>query len=181
MTANLKWDNRFMSLAKEISTWSRDPSSKIGAIIVNNERRILATGYNGFPRGIADTDERYNDREQKYSLIVHAEMNALTNALYSGVSVKDATLYVWGLPICSDCAKCVIQSGISRVVIANPCFAQEKWKLQWQQKSKPMFEEAGVAITYLDDIEKIQTNQTCLKSKEESFYEYIQSSIKSIF
>ena len=64
-----------MKLAREISTWSKDPSSKIAAVIVNDERRILSTGYNGFPRGIADTEERLNDREQKYPRIVHAEMN----------------------------------------------------------------------------------------------------------
>lgn len=147
---NTKWDCRFMRLAKEISTWSKDPSSKIGAVIVNDDRRILATGYNGFPRGIADTHERYDDREQKYPLIVHGEMNALLNALYSGVSVKDATIYVWGLPVCSECTKSVIQSGISRVVITYPELALEKWKIQWEEKSKPMYKEAGIQLTYLN-------------------------------
>ncbi len=71
---NSKWDKRFMKLAREISTWSKDPSSQIGAVIINDERRILATGYNGFPKGIRDTEERLNDREQKYPMIVHAEM-----------------------------------------------------------------------------------------------------------
>jgi len=73
----LKWDNRFMTMAELISAWSKDPSSQIGAVIVNDERRILATGYNGFPRGIKDTEERLNDRDEKYPRIVHAEMNAL--------------------------------------------------------------------------------------------------------
>lgn len=141
-----KWDVRFMKLAREISFWSKDPSSKIGAVIVNDERRILATGYNGFPRGIEDTEERLNDREQKYPLIVHGEMNALMNALYSGVSVKDATLYVYGLPICSDCTKSVIQSGIKRVVVTPPEIAPEKWKNQWNTLSAPMYAEAGVSI-----------------------------------
>jgi dCMP deaminase len=144
-----KWDIRFMKLAREISSWSKDPSSKIGAVIVNDERRILATGYNGFPRGIEDTEERLNDREQKYPLIVHGEMNALMNALYSGVSVKDATLYVYGLPICSDCSKSVIQSGVKRVVVTPPELAPEKWKDQWNKLSAPMYKEAGVAITKL--------------------------------
>ena len=143
-----KWDNRFMKLAREISTWSKDPSSKIGAVIVNDERRILATGYNGFPRGIADTEERLNDREQKYPRIVHGEMNALMNALYSGVSVKDATIYVWGLPICAECTKSVIQAGIKRVVITPPIHAPEKWQVQWTTMSAQMYTEAGVSITY---------------------------------
>lgn len=140
-----------MKLAREISTWSKDPSTKIGAVIVNDERRILATGYNGFPRGIEDTDERLKDREQKYPLIVHGEMNALMNALYSGVSVKDATLYVWGLPICAECTKNVIQSGIKRVVVPFPEHAPEKWQKQWNELSKPMYEEAGVSITCMHE------------------------------
>jgi dCMP deaminase len=145
-----KWDHRFMRLAREISTWSKDPSSKIGAVVVNNERRILATGYNGFPRGIADTDERLNDREQKYPRIVHGEMNALMNALYSGVSVKDSTIYVYGLPICSECTKSVIQAGIKRVVITYTELAPEKWQNQWNAMSKPMYDEANVYVTYMN-------------------------------
>jgi dCMP deaminase len=148
--SNTKWDTRFMRLAREISTWSHDPSSKIGSVIVNDDRRILATGYNGFPRDIADTEERLNDREQKYSLIIHSEMNSLLNALYNGVSVKNATLYVWGLPVCSECTKSVIQSGIRRVVIARPDLAPEKWRVQWETMSHRMFQEAGVTITYMD-------------------------------
>jgi dCMP deaminase len=147
---NHKWDTRFMRLAREISTWSRDPSSKIGAVLVNDDRRILSTGFNGFPRGIADTEERLNDREKKYPLIVHAELNVLLAALYNGVSVKDSTLYVYGLPICSDCTKSVIQAGIKRVVICEPQYAPEKWQNQWYKQSKPMFEEVGVDITYMD-------------------------------
>ncbi len=147
---NTKWDRRFMRLAKEISTWSKDPSSKIGAVIVNDERRILATGYNGFPRGIEDTEERLNDKEQKYPRIVHAELNALLGALYNGVSVKDATLYVYGLPVCADCTKSVIQSGIKRVVIDMSSLDNEKWAAQWNKLSKPMFEEAQVSITYMN-------------------------------
>jgi dCMP deaminase len=145
-----KWDKRFMKLAREISTWSKDPSSKIAAVIVNDERRILSTGYNGFPRGIADTKERLNDREQKYPRIVHAEMNSLLSALYNGVSVKDATIYVWGLPVCAECTKSVIQSGIKRVVITRPELAPEKWQIQWEEMSKPMYDEAGVSVTYLN-------------------------------
>lgn len=145
-----KWDHRFMRLAREISSWSKDPSSKIGAVIVNDDRRILATGYNGFPRGIEDTVERLNDREQKYPRIVHGEMNALMNALYSGVSVKDATIYVYGLPVCSECTKSVIQAGINRVVVTYTHLAPEKWQNQWNGMSFPMYSEAGVSVTYMN-------------------------------
>ena len=145
-----KWDFRFMEMAQLISRWSKDPSSKIGAVVVNDERRILATGYNGFPRGIDDDQERYFDKEQKYPRIVHAELNALMNALYSGVSVKGGTLYVFGLPICPDCTKSVIQAGIKRVVVPYPIEAPGKWKTLWEEQSKPMFKEAGVIVDYID-------------------------------
>ena len=151
MIINSKWDNRFMKLAREISTWSKDPSTQVGVVIVNDDRRILATGYNGFPRGIDDSEERLNDREQKYPLIVHGEMNALMNSLYSGVSVKGATMYVWGLPVCAECTKNVIQSGIGRVVITYPEHAPEKWREQWNKKSKPMYDEAGVSVSYMNE------------------------------
>jgi dCMP deaminase len=149
-TRELKWDNRFMELAKTISGWSKDPSSKIGAVAVNDERRILATGYNGFPKGIEDSQERLNDREQKYPLIVHAETNALMNALYAGVSLKNATMYVHGLPVCPDCTKLIIQAGIRRIVINKFVMnTPEKWVELWNSKSGPMFKEAGVLVTQL--------------------------------
>ena len=144
-----KWDRRFMEQAKLIASWSKDPSSKIGAVIVNDERRILATGYNGFPRGISDSEERLNNRDEKYPRIIHAEMNALMNALYNGVAVKDATLYVYGLPICPDCTKCVIQAGIKRVVLPNYETAPGNWLKIWNERSLPMFKEARVSVCLL--------------------------------
>jgi dCMP deaminase len=150
LVIDTKWDTRFMRIAREISTWSRDPSSKIGAVIVNDDRRILATGYNGFPRGIADTEERLNDREQKYPRIVHAEMNALLGALYSGVSVKGATLYVYGLPVCPDCTKAVIQAGIKRIVVSpDPYVYTTPWTEKWENFSLQMIKEVGdIGVTY---------------------------------
>ena len=145
----LKWDNRFMDMAEMISTWSKDPSSKIGAVAVNDERRILATGYNGFPKGIADTEERLNNKDEKYPRIIHAEMNALMNALYSGVSLKDATLYVYGLPVCPSCSKCVIQAGVKRVVIPATKTDKGNWQQVWEEQSLPMYKEAGVIVKYI--------------------------------
>lgn len=149
MIIHSKWDHRFMRLAREVSTWSKDPAAQIGAVIIR-DRRILATGYNGFPEGIEDTPERLNDKEQKFPRIIHGEMNALLNALNNGVSVRGSTLYVYGLPICADCTKSVIQSGISRVVIPYAETARMKWFMQWTEVSRPMFEEAGVQITEID-------------------------------
>ena len=148
----LKWDLRFMDIARAVATWSKDPSSQIGAVAVNDERRILATGYNGFPKGIEDTPERLEDRSQKYALIIHAEMNALMNALYSGVTLKGSTLYVYGLPICPSCSKCVIQAGIKRVVIPTPNTDKGNWQEIWETQSLPMFKEAGVIVNYIEEI-----------------------------
>jgi dCMP deaminase len=72
------------------------------------------------------------------------------NNIYNGVSVKDATIYVWGLLVCSECTKSVIQSGIKRVVITCPELAPKKWQIQWKDMSKPMYDEAGVSITYMN-------------------------------
>jgi len=136
------WDKRFLQLSREISTWSKDPSTQVGAVIINEKRRILATGYNGFPRGIYDKQSRLQNRERKYQLVVHAEMNAIYNATYNGVSLEGATLYVWGLPACSECAKGIIQVGIKRVVMAD-INKVEKWQKSFEV-SKALFDEASV-------------------------------------
>lgn len=144
----MKWDKRFINLAREISTWSKDPSTKIGAVIVNDDRRILATGYNGFPRGISDNDWRYQDREEKYKYVVHAEMNAIYNATFNGISLNDSTLYVWGLPVCSECAKGVIQVGIKKIVMPKLDFP-ERWVDSFR-KSRELFSEAGIDWYFLE-------------------------------
>ena len=95
------WGNRYTCLAKEISTWSKDPSTQVGAVVIGNNGEVLSQGYNGFPRGIKDTAARLKDRERKYNLVVHAEMNAIYNAGLNGVSLKGSTLYVYGLPVCN--------------------------------------------------------------------------------
>ena len=142
MSAN--WNNRYLSLAREISAWSKDPSRKIGAIAVGSKGQVLAQGYNGFPRGIADTKERYNDRPTKYKYVVHAEMNCIYNATHNGVSLKGATLYVWGLPVCSECAKGVIQVGIKHVVMPkDEGVIPLKWTKSFLETAE-MFDEVGV-------------------------------------
>jgi len=141
-----KWDMRFLELAKRISTWSKDPSRQIGAIAVKN-RNVIAQGYNGFPRGIAD-NERYNNREIKYKYVVHAEMNCIYNASFNGVSLVDSDFYVHGLPVCSDCAKGIIQVGVANVFMPNqeiPDHWVESWDL-----TRSMFDEAGVKWHFLD-------------------------------
>ena len=112
-----KWDGRFLSLATHISGWSKDPSTKVGCVVVGPDREIRSTGFNGFPRGIADTDERLSDRDLKYPLICHAEENAIMHAARIGLALKDCTAYVtW--PPCTRCARSLIQAGISEVAVS---------------------------------------------------------------
>lgn len=142
-----KWDNRYLDLAKQVATWSKDPSTQIGAVAVGDKGQILATGYNGFPRGIYDSPDRYEDRSVKYKMIVHAEMNCIYNATYNGVSLNNSTLYVYGLPICSECAKGIIQVGISKVVM-KPIRMDERW-IESFELSKILFNEAGVEFNLI--------------------------------
>ena len=141
------WDQRYLELAKHFSTWSKDPSRKIGAVVVSDSGQILSVGYNGFPRGISD-DDRLLDRNRKYELVVHAEMNAIYNATLNGISLRDSNLFVWGLPVCSDCARGVIQVGIKRVVMNATEGHLGHWHDHWE-KTKAMFEEAGVEYQFL--------------------------------
>jgi len=144
-----KWDNRYLALAKEVATWSKDPSTQVGTVTVGAKKEVLSLSFNGFPRGIKVTPERYNHRETKYKFVVHAEMNAIYNATYSGTSLDGATLYIYGLPICSECAKGIIQVGIKKVVIEK-----SKELDNWNESlrlSQEMFSEAGVELIIKDE------------------------------
>ena len=136
-----KWDARWLEIAGVVSTWSKDPSTKIGAIAVK-DKRLVSTGYNGFPRGIQDYDDRWNNREEKYKYVVHAEMNCIYNANYHNQSLKDSTMYIVGLPVCHECAKGIIQAGVIRVV-AEFKDAPLKWARSTEITEK-MFKEAGI-------------------------------------
>ena len=143
-----KWTRRYLDVAKSVSTWSKDPSKQIGAVAVGDKGQILSKGYNGFPRGVKDTDNRYNVREEKYKYVVHGEMNCIYNACNSGVSLNGATLYVTGLPVCSECAKGIIQVGITKVVMEYPKDIPDNWK-ESMILTEQMFDEAGVVcMTY---------------------------------
>lgn len=145
------WGDRYTCLAKEISTWSKDPSTKVGAVVIGNNGEVLSQGYNGFPRGIKDTSQRLKNREKKYNLVVHAEMNAIYNASLNGVSLNGSTLYVYGLPICNECAKGIIQVGIDKVIATRPANYNKEWD-ESIKDAKALFKEAEVE--YLIDVEK---------------------------
>lgn len=135
------WDNWFLGLAEYVSSASKDPSTKVGAVIVDDKRRIVSLGYNGLPVGIEDTSERLENRDLKYKLIIHAERNALLFSSRSDLS--GCTLYTWPFMPCSSCASLIIQSGVSKVVSIksdNP-----RWKEEFSL-SEDLFKEASVPI-----------------------------------
>ena len=143
-----KWDLRFGELAKHISQWSKDPSTKVGCVVVGEDREIRSTGFNGFPRGISDDVERLVNREMKYPLICHAEENAIMHAARIGVSLKGSTAYVtW--PPCSRCARSLIQAGIKEVVYSTEEEVPERWVEDFTI-SCDMLTEAGVTIRSVD-------------------------------
>ena len=118
------WDNRFLDMAKLVSTWSKDPSTKVGAVIVDPSNRLISVGYNGFPKGVTD-NERLLDRDKKYDIIVHAEVNAI---LFSNKTLDGCTMYTSPFQPCPRCAGLIIQSGIRRVVSivnSNPRWVED--------------------------------------------------------
>ena len=139
-----KWDLRFIELARHISEWSKDPSTKVGCVIVGEDREIRSTGFNGFPRGIDDTSERLEDRNQKYPMICHAEENAIMHAARIGVSLKGTMAYVtW--PPCSRCTRSLIQAGVSEVVYPSNVQIPDRWQSDFDIASE-MMSEAGIIV-----------------------------------
>ena len=134
-----KWSERFMHLAEHVATWSKDPSTQVGCVIVDKQNRVVSLGFNGFPRGIKDLVNRYEDKVRIYLFVAHAERNALDNA---PLSVEGCTLYSPLLP-CNECAKSIIQKGITKVVSYEP--TEDRPYLRWDI-TKQMFLEAGVQL-----------------------------------
>ena len=144
------WHDRYMEFAKLYSTFSKDPSRKIGAVAIDPDKRIiLSGGYNGFPRGIIDSPNRYDDRSTKYKYVVHAEMNVIYNATYNGTSLHGSSLYVYGLPVCSECAKGIIQVGIKSVTMMTDCEIPDNWRESYKLTAD-MFAEAGIVCLWVN-------------------------------
>lgn len=140
-----KWDSRFIDIAKEVSSWSKDPSTQVGCVIVNKDKQIVSTGYNGFPKGVSDAPDLYLDRPTKYLKVLHAEVNAV---LQSRENLEGSTVYVTHKP-CSNCMSVLIQSGVGRVVTYQPEEGlAERFKDSFEQSEK-MAEEVGLVIDYI--------------------------------
>ena len=142
------WHRRFLALAQHISDWSRDPGKKVGSVIVRPDKTVASMGFNGFPRGVDDSMERYADRELKLEIVVHAEMNAI---LHAREPLKGYTLYVWPFHPCARCAAAIIQAGIVEIVTVP--WETSNWG-ETIRIARQMFDEAGVKVTILEMEEK---------------------------
>lgn len=151
---NERWDRYFLGLALAASRMSKDPSTRVGSVIVR-DNVLLSTGFNGFPRGIAD-DERLFDRETKLNLVVHGEMNAVLNAARAGRALEGATMYtacqsngaMWGGPPCTRCAVECIQAGIREVVSYPAKLTPSRWHADLAY-AEAILAEAGVIFRSL--------------------------------
>lgn len=137
------WDQRGLALAEFVADWSKDPSTKVGAVIMRPNHSIASIGFNGLPIGVKDTEERLGHRPTKYRMTVHAERNALAFAVESLIGY---TIYTWPFAPCPQCAGDIIQRGIRRAV-APPL--PERLRERWEEDityTMAMFKEAGVVL-----------------------------------
>lgn len=151
-----KWDARFLRLAHEVSTWSKDRSTQVGAVIVGDDKTPGPYGYNGFPRDVDDDAEDRHQRPSKYRWTEHAERNAIYNAARIGMGLKGCTMYVTHVP-CADCARAIVQVGIREVVVDRACLEDQGFNDRWDEDSqvtREMLKEAGVTLRMAEATKK---------------------------
>jgi len=148
MNKKSKWDKRFLNLAVHISTWSKDPSTQTGAVIVRPDKTVCSIGFNGFPKIMPDAPSNYVDREEKYSRIIHCEMNAL---LHAREPVQGYTVYTYPFLSCDRCFVHLVQAGITRFVAPScPEDKRDRWEAAFE-RVKQYARECGVEITIYED------------------------------
>ena len=141
------WNDYFFDLCEVISSKSKDPSTKVGAVIVNSGNSIVSTGYNGFPIGVDDSIESRFERPEKYTWTCHAEENAIAFAARNGISTNGATLYCNRLPCCARCTRLAIQAGIRRFIIL--CDVSDDTLERWKNENtigNKMIDESGASM-----------------------------------
>ena len=144
-----KWDERFMRMTREVSTWSRDPSTRVGAYIAEGNLPV-SHGFNGFPRGTDDNPALYADRDRKYRRVLHAEQNAI---LFAQRRLDGCTIYITHAP-CARCTAQIIQSGITRIVCPNP-WSDGDYMSRWRDdvlETEAMCREANILLEYNNDL-----------------------------
>ncbi len=147
-----RWDGFFLDIALRCAAMSKDPNTRVGAVLVGKGHHILGTGFNGLPRGIQDRPERLNDRETKNRLVVHAEMNAILAAARNGISTDGCLLFlaatddtgaVWGGAPCTRCTVELIQAGIKNVVSYPHKGGDSRWAVD-VTNARMLLAEAGI-------------------------------------
>jgi len=161
-SARSKWHDRWVSMAELVASWSKDPSTKVGAVVVEPGSQVVkSTGWNGFPRGVAETeaalrgeeygdkliDDRWEKRPEKYEWVEHAERNAIYNAARHGISLNGCVMYLnWAPTPCADCARAIIQAGIVAVIGPDKPFTGVGTGVHYDcdDISQTMLREAGI-------------------------------------
>jgi dCMP deaminase len=146
----MNWDEYFINIAEQVKLKSKDNKTQIGVVIVGKDNEIVSTGYNSFARGINDNVNERQERPEKYFWFEHAERNAIYNAARIGVSTLGTTMYMTCGISCADCARAIINSGISKIVLRE---GKGATNIKWQEsaeRSMIMFKEAGVIVEYYD-------------------------------
>lgn len=146
-----QWDQRFLQLARVVGDWSKDRSRRVGCVIVDENRGIRAIGYNGFPYGVDDSRDERHSRPAKYLWTEHAERNAIYQAARTGVPLEGCTLYVPWFP-CMDCARAIVQVGITRLVAFKPDLNDAQWGSHFAAALE-MFKEAGLRVDFINPAE----------------------------
>jgi dCMP deaminase len=141
------WDDYYLSTCKIVATRSKDPNTQIGCVIVGPAHEIRTTGYNSFPRGIRDDVPERLVRPAKYLWIEHAERNAICNAARCGTALEGCTIYVEVMP-CMDCARAIVQAGISEVVVSGERMKQysSDYYDEHFRMAEVLLQEAGVRV-----------------------------------
>ena len=146
------WHAYYLAVCRSVALRSKDPSTQIGCVIVGPAHEIRSTGYNSFPRGIADTVPERLERPEKYLWIEHAERNAIYNAARAGTPLQGCTIYVEVTP-CMDCARAIVQAGIARVIVdadRMQRYSSKRYDEEFK-KVKVLFKEAGIKMEVISE------------------------------
>lgn len=147
-----RWHKKFLDMTELISTWSKDRSTKVGAVIVDDNKNVLSVGYNGFPRKVNDNIDSRHERPIKYMFTEHAERNAIFSAARNGIRLEGSTIYLLCKWPCPDCTRGIIQSGIKRLVTYDRDFPG--MKNTWEESFKvtmELLDEAEIEVIIVNE------------------------------
>ena len=145
------WDKRWIDLALFVAEWSKDNSRKVGAVIVDSRNTVVSLGWNGFPRGVNDDVDARHERPMKYLWTEHAERNAIYNAASNGYTLRGCKIYLPWFP-CADCARGIIQSGISEVICVEPDWNDETYSADFKMVDE-MIKETNILLRFVEGID----------------------------